>query len=89
MEDYPLQVILACDRIFWTEMSETYLNTISFNEYKLLFNKICEEMIEMIRKVEPNQWKRLALRYVQMVSLKEISLELIRDQINLNDFKWK
>lgn len=46
-------------------------------------------MIEMIRKIDQNQWERLSLRYVQMVALKEISLELIRDQINVNDFKWK
>ncbi len=70
MEEYPLQVVLACDRIFWTEMSEMYLNTTSFNEYKLLFNNICEKMIEMIRKVGRDQWKRLSVRYVQMLSLK-------------------
>jgi hypothetical protein len=62
--------MLICDRIFWTEMSEIYLNTTSYPEYKLLFNNICEEMINLLRKIDGRYWNKIALRYVQMNSLR-------------------
>lgn len=31
LKDYPTQVTLIVDRLFWTEMSELYLNTTSFS----------------------------------------------------------
>ena len=34
-----IQVILICDRILWTEMSEQYLTTSTYDNYKLLIRK--------------------------------------------------
>lgn len=45
IKEYPAQVTLVVDRLFWTEMSENYLNTTTYDEYKLVLKKIEEDMI--------------------------------------------
>lgn len=46
-------------------------------------------MKDLLLKIDKKYWRKQALRYVQMISLRDISLELVRDQITLSDFKWK
>lgn len=38
-KEFITQVILISDHIFWTEMTELYLTTSTFDDYKLLLRK--------------------------------------------------
>ena len=44
------QVILLCDRILWTEMSEKYLTTNTYDDYKLLLRKEEERVLNFLKE---------------------------------------
>ena len=41
-KDYSLQAILVADRLLWTEMTELYLNTTTYESYELFIRRPCE-----------------------------------------------
>ena len=83
------QVILLCDRILWTEMSEKYLTTSTYEDYKLLLRKEEERVLNFLKEANKELWIQTAMRATQQMHLREIGTELLRDQITPSDFKWK
>lgn len=61
------QIILVCDRIFWTEMSELYMTTSTYNEYKLLLRKEEENIASYLQAAPKQKWLQTALRLNQMM----------------------
>ncbi len=61
------QIILVCDRIFWTEMSELYMTTSTYNEYKLLLRKEEENITSYLQVAPKQKWLQTALRLSQMM----------------------
>jgi hypothetical protein len=83
------QVILICDRMLWTDMSESYLNTNSYGNYKLVLKNEEERIVQQFKESNKRQWVRTALRTCQWIHFREIGMDLARDQITASDFKWK
>lgn len=67
-------MILICDRIFWTEMSELYLTTNTYDEYKLLLRKEEEKCIDLFHRVTQEKWLQTAMRLNQLMHLREIGV---------------
>lgn len=45
--------------------------------------------MDLFHQVQQEKWLQTAMRLNQLMHLREIGLELVRDQITPSDFKWK
>ena len=55
-------------------MSELYLNTTSYEEYKLVFNKFYEKMTTSIKTIPKEYYHKMAIRLVQSITTRDLTL---------------
>ena len=71
-------------------MTELYLNPTSYDSYELVLSRPCQELIKFVKKKSDKYTiQKYSNRLVQMMTLREIGEDMIRDQLTKDDFKWK
>ncbi len=70
LRENSLQVCLLSDLLIWTEMTQTYLNTTSYEEYQLIAKRTSEQLVKLLPKIGKDLWIKVAIRYVYASHLK-------------------
>ena len=72
------------DKLLWTEMTELYLSQSSYTSYEAVIRRPCEDLSKYITKYDlgAELRQKLATRLVQTMSLHEIGVEMIKDQVS-------